>query len=311
MAVIGMDLGGTKLSTAIIHHDGTISEKKSTPLEGRKGKEAGFLIITTLRKMLSASVQKNIPISGIGICIPGIYYSATGHVWAPNIPNWENYPLLEELSASLKGTPLKIKIDSDRACYILGETWLGAARNSKNAVFMAIGTGIGAGIICDGRILRGYGDIAGSVGWMGLTPEYRDQYRFCGCFEYHASGEGMVKSANDMIAVKKSGPHKQLYNNSAEIFEAYDKEEDIAVYIIEEAIKYWGMASANIISLFNPEIIVFGGGVFGPASRFINRIKKEAEKWAQPVSIKQVKFRISLLGGNAGLIGAGRLALQI
>lgn len=306
-----MDLGGTKLSIAIIHHDGTISEKTSTPLEGRKGKEAGLLMITTLKKVISASSKNNMPISGIGICVPGIYYSATGHVWAPNISGWEYYPLLEELSGLLKGTPFQIKIDSDRACYILGETWLGAAKNSKNAVFMAIGTGIGAGIICDGRIIRGHSDIAGAVGWMGLTTEYRDQYRSCGCFEYHASGEGLVKSANNMIAANKSGSRKQIYNNTAEIFAAYDKGEDIAVNVIEEAIKYWGMASANIISLFNPEIIVFGGGVFGPAGRFIGRIKKEAERWAQPVSMKQVKFGLSMLGENAGLAGAGRLALQI
>ncbi|UCG28301.1 MAG: ROK family protein, partial [Bacteroidales bacterium] len=252
-------------------------------------------------------------ISGIGICVPGIYYSETGHVWAPNIPGWEYYPLLEELSDSMKGSSVQIKIDSDRACYILGETWLGAAKNSKNAIFMAIGTGIGAGIICDGRILRGFGDIAGSVGWMGLTPEYRNQYRSCGCFEYHASGEGILKSANDLIAANKNktGSRKKFYNNTAEIFEAYDKGEDIAVYILEEAIKYWGRASANIVSLFNPEIIVFGGGVFGPASRFISQIKKEAERWAQPVSMKQVTFGLSVLGGNAGLAGAGRLALQI
>jgi glucokinase len=83
----------------------------------------------------------------------------------------------------------------------------------------------------------------------------------------------------------------------------------MAVAVLDNAIELWGMAAANLVSLFNPEIIVFGGGVFGPAARFLDRIRDEARRWAQPIAIEQVRFVVSTLAGDAGLFGAGRLAM--
>jgi glucokinase len=305
--VIGMDLGGTKLSAAIIGQDGSITEKTSHPLAGKKGEEAGRLIVKVLNEKITVANKKNIRVTGVGIGVPGIYHSSDGHVWAPNIPGWDHYPLREELTEALKNTGLSIKIDSDRACCILGETWTGVARGSQNAVFLAVGTGIGAGILCNGRILRGNDDIAGAIGWMALTPDYDEQYGRYGCFEYHASGEGLVRWANSIIS--RRGSSRPLYTDSREIFSDYEATEETAVTVIENAIRYWGMASANLISLFNPEYLVFGGGIFGPAARFIDDIRKEAERWAQPVSFGGVRFCNTRLGGDAGLTGAGRLAM--
>src|SRR5690606_7336356 len=116
----------------------------------------------------------------------------SGTVWAPNIPGWEDYPLKAELEAVLNRIP--VSIDSDRACYILGEYWKGAAQNCEDAIFLAVGTGIGAGILADGRILRGAGDIAGAIGWMALDHPYQEKYIPCGCFEYQASGDGVART---------------------------------------------------------------------------------------------------------------------
>jgi glucokinase len=305
--VIGMDLGGTKLSAAIIGPDGSAAENINLPLAGKKGAETGRLIVSVLKEMLSVANKKNLLVAGVGLCVPGIYHSSTGHVWAPNIPGWDHYPLKDELAEALKNTGLTIKIDSDRACSILGETWTGIARGSQNAIFLAVGTGIGAGILCDGRILRGNADIAGAAGWMALTPEYNDQYKKYGCFEYHASGDGLVRWANSLIS--RGGKNMAPYASAREIFGDYEAGKETAVIVIENAIRYWGMASANLISLFNPEYLVFGGGVFGPAARFIDDIRKEAERWAQPVSFGSVKFCNTILGGKAGLTGAGKLAM--
>lgn len=95
-----------------------------------------------------------------------------------------------------------------------------------------------------------------------------------------------------------------------DIFAAYEVDDKLAVAVIKQAIEYWGMAVANLVSLFNPEKIIFGGGVFGPASKFLNDIFKEALKWGQPISMQQVKLEVSALGSDAGLYGAGYLAIR-
>ena len=99
--------------------------------------------------------------------------------------------------------------------------------------------------------------------------------------------------------------------STARLFEAYDRGDEVAVQVMDGAIEFWGMATANLVSLFNPETIVFGGGVFGPAVRFLDRIRAEARRWAQPIAMQQVRFVASNLGGDAGLYGAARLAMTV
>jgi glucokinase len=217
-------------------------------------------------------------------------------VWAPNIPGWEKYPLEKESRRLVKCIP--IRIESDRTCYILGEHWRGAAKGCTDAIFLAVGTGIGVGIMSGGRVIHGHNDIAGAIGWMGLQRPWQRKYKTCGCFEYHASGEGLARVARELG-----------WDASAqEIFQAYNKGDRRAKKVIEQAITLWGMAVANLVSLFNPQKLVFGGGAFGPAAKFLPRIYGEATKWAQPISIRQVKLVKSKLGADAGLFGAAWLA---
>ncbi len=314
MHVIGVDLGGTKLAAAIFDGEGLFLQKKVTPLAKRQGKEVGRLIGDEIGHLLTAGRKKGYSITGIGISVPGIYFSERGSVWAPNIPGWDEYPLLGELRSVSGLKDAEVRIDSDRACYILGETWRGKAQGCRNAIFVAIGTGIGAGILVDGRILRGHGDIAGAIGWMGLDRPFRDVYRSCGCFEYHGSGEGIARVARELLT-KEQG-HKSLLAQkessqitSYDVFDAYQQNDVLAIKVFDHCIEFWGMSVANLISIFNPEKIILGGGVFGPAARFLDRIIAEALKWAQPISSRQVSIEVSSLGDDAGLIGAGKLAL--
>jgi glucokinase len=308
MKVMGLDLGGTKLASAIFSEQGAILCKENAPLAGREGSGVSALIVETARAMAERE-----PVEAIGVCIPGIYYAQKGSVWAPNIPGWTDYPLLGELNHAFPGT--SIRIDSDRACYILGERWQGAAQGCRNAIFLAIGTGIGAGILIDGRVLHGHGDIAGAIGWMGLVQPYEYKYANCGCFEYHASGDGLARVARDYLTADP-GCQSELRSKlgtgmkGVDVFAAFENGDEVAMRILDEAIVYWGMAVANLVSTFNPEKIIFGGGVFGPAVQFIERIQAEAKKWAQPIGFAQVALKISSLGGDAGLIGAGSLALE-
>ena len=320
MAVIGFDLGGTKLAGALFGANGKILQKRVVPLGGRTGCGVGELIRQELKALLAAARSQRVSVSAIGVSVPGISYSKTGKVWAPNIPGWEDYPLRREILAALPDKRIRVVIDSDRACYILGETWQGCAKGCRNAIFLAVGTGIGAGVLNDGRILRGAHDIAGAIGWLALDRPFRPEYVGCGCFEYHASGEGLAKVAKELLARRPDRAtgrgyrvtRLQGYNGltAREVFSAYDRGDPVARQVVAQAVEFWGMAVANLASLFNPEKIIFGGGVFGPAAQFLGDIYAESLKWAQPISIKQVKLQASKLGGDAGLYGAGCLALQ-
>lgn len=311
MALLGIDLGGTKLALALFNESGKILHKETLALEKRKGKEVGELIIKSVIQLKDSKIYGEI--TSIGFSVPGIYHIKTGTVWAPNIPEWDDYPLLNEIK-NVSGY-IPVTIDSDRACYILGESWQGNAHGCKDAIFLSVGTGIGAGIMINGEILRGSNDIAGSIGWMALDRPFDEKYKNCGCFEHYASGEGIAKITRALLKEQKD--YKGELNNlhpekltSVEIFKAYNNKDPIAAIVIQKCIEFWGMAAANLVSLFNPEKIIFGGGVFGPATPLIPEIRKEAAKWAQPISINQVSFEVSGLAGDAGVFGAGYLALK-
>ncbi len=317
-AVIALDLGGTKLAGAILTPNGKMFCKTVVPLASRKGHAVGKLIRSELNVLREAARARHLAIAAIGVSVPGISHARTAKVWAPNIPGWEAYPLRRELLAAVPNQHIPVAIDSDRACYILGETWRGVAKGCRNAIFLAVGTGIGAGILVDGRILRGAHDIAGAIGWLALDRPFQRKYVGCGCFEYHASGEGLAKVAKELLGehgrernryrVARSRGHPEL--TAREVFAAYRRRDPLAREVIMQAVEFWGMAVANLVSLFNPEKIVFGGGVFGPGVKLLGEIGAEAKKWAQPISMQQVRLQASKLGGDAGLFGAGRVALQ-
>lgn len=313
MAFIGLDLGATKVNSALFSDEGEILILNRELIGERKGHEVGLVIQDHLNTLIREAENLNDRVHALGVSVPGIYFSQTGKVWAPNIAGWMDYPLLEELDILLKDRSVRISIDSDRACCILGEVWKGNAKGCRNAIFMAVGTGIGAGILIDGRILRGSGDIAGCAGWLALDRPYQEKYNSCGCFEYFASGNGLVRFANERLVQQNA--YSGVFRNGLELsagnlFDQYRSGDALAVEVIDRAVEYWGMAVANLVSLFNPEKIILGGGVFGEASRFVDRIYHEAEKWAQPIGFKSFTLEVSAIGPMAGLYGAAYLAIR-
>jgi glucokinase len=309
MAVLALDLGGTKLASAVFSEDGILLGKWKKELGVRSGDEVGSLIISEINYILTLSA---VTIDSVAIAVPGICNN-DGTVWVPNIAGWENYPILSVLKKACGD--IHVIAECDRSCYILGEAWKGNAMGCRNAVFIAVGTGIGAGILVNGEVVKGHGNIAGATGWMALCRPYSEDYRNCGNFEYFASGSGIAGYTRKLLAENKhyDGVLKQIDIQditAAEVFEAYEAGDYIATNVINSCVELWGMAAANFISIFNPEKIIFGGGVFGPAVSLLGKIKDEASNWAQPVSMQQVTIEQSALGGDAGLYGAGFLAIQ-
>jgi glucokinase len=152
------------------------------------------------------------------------------------------------------------------------------------------------------------------MGWLALERPFREELASCGCFEYYASGDGLARLARMILAEtpKYQGPLAQVPQDKLtahDLFTAYDQADPIAQRTLATAVEFWGMATANLVSIFNPDRIIFGGGVFGPAVRFLDEIRVEATKWAQPISMKRVQLLASELGSDAALYGAGFLAL--
>ena len=288
MPIAAIDLGGTKLAGALFEPGGRILYREFQPLRGRAGAEVGALVRQLLDKLARTG-----PIEALGMAVPGIFHSDRGTVWAPNIPGWDDYRLVDDLHTV---TAAPVTVESDRTCCIMGEVWQGEAQGARNAIFVAVGTGIGAGILADGRVLRGAHDVAGATGWLVLDGAYHEDYAACGNFEYHAAGPGIARAAGVATA--------------EEAFAAFARGDSRATQAVRTAVSYWGRAVANYVSLFNPEVIVFGGGLFGPAAELLDEIYAEARKWAQPVSINQVRLRTSALGADAALYGAAAAALR-
>ncbi|MGQ0561290.1 MAG: ROK family protein [Gemmatimonadota bacterium] len=288
MSVIAIDLGGTKLAGAVFDATGRILRRQVTAVAGRGGGDVALL----MRELID-TLARGESVQAIGVAVPGIYQRERGTVWAPNVPGWDDYPLLAELR---QVNSAQVAIASDRTCYILGEVWQGNARDARNAIFLAVGTGIGAGILADGRVLHGQNDIAGAIGWLALASEFRPEYEACGCFEHYAAGPGIARAAGVASA--------------EEAFAAFARGDPAATRAIRTAISNWGRAVANLVSLFDPEVIVFGGGVFGPAAALLDDIRAAALEWAQPISMRQVKLCVSALGADAGVYGAAAIAWE-
>jgi len=313
MAVIAINLISNSITSAAISIAGKIMHKETKPLDQKGGSEVSLMIQKDIKKLLSIYENEPIKVKAIGISVPGIAFIKSGTVWAPNIAGWENYPLLDEVSKLVKGKNIRIKIGSNRTCLILGEHWQGAAKKSKNAIFFSVGNGVGAGILIDGKILHGYNDGVGAVGWMALERPYRDIYKETGFMETRTSWKGILQALEEQVRKTKNYRGVFLSRNINEVsvyelFHAYKQKDKAAVKVIKDTFELWGMVVANLVSMFNPEVFIFGGQVFGPAMEFIPELVNETYKWALPLNAQKVKFVGSQLGSNAGLFGAGQLA---
>lgn len=289
-SVIAVDLGGTKLITAVVSEDGRVTGRTKHAVERAS--------LAASVEQIKAAIQESLALAqaadvhAVGLIVPGIFAKTTGMAWAPNLWGHNQVPLVAELQRVLE---VPVTIGSDRAGYVLGEQWLGAARDLKDVVFLAVGTGIGAGILTNGRVLNGCGGVAGAVGWFALGPrQHNEQYAAVGCWEAEAAGPALARrlnarSAEDVIAAARAG-------------------DAAALAAVEDTAHSLGLGIANLVSVLNPEMVVLGGGLMQAADLFLPTIRDTMSKWAQPISARQVRLELTQLGEDAGLLGAARLA---
>jgi len=311
-----VDIGGTKIASALFTADGEISAMARTPIAGAGGDAAAGQARAAIEALDEAARASGGRLAAVGLCVPGIAYSASGKVWAPNIPGWDQYPLLEKVQGLAPSRTVPLVLESDRSAYVAGEAWKGAAAGASDAVFLAVGTGIGAGIIAGGRILHGHEDIAGAVGWFGLDPDFKPEYAAMGSFEAEASGNSVARKARARLARGRSSVLLELAGGDLEsvtaetVAAAARREDPLALEVVSDVAAYLGMGLANIVSILNPEVVILGGGLFQAADLFLEPVRREFKRWAQPLAARSVRIELSRLGESAGLYGCGWLAWQ-
>ncbi len=290
---LAADLGGTKIRAARFDARGRLQALVETPTPAADGEAVAAAVIAVLEQLRTPAPQ------GIGVCVPGLVYP-DGHVWAPNLPGWQRYPLRARIRRGLAGYDGPVLIESDRNAFIAGEVWRGRARGARDAIAVMLGTGIGAGIWSGGRLLRGRHELAGAMGWLAVDQDLRPGYRQRGCLETLAAGPALAAAAR---AAGRNWDAPALVRRA----QAGDP---LARLLLAQAGAALGRGLANLVSLLNPEIIILSGGVADAAGKLLLApAQRELRRWAQPLAARQVKLAVSRLGARAPLLGLAGMLL--
>ncbi len=302
---IGIDIGGTSIKYGICSESGELIEQNSIDTPSDAPKETILEKLSGLvdKGLKTAKESKN-EIHAVGVGTPGSVDVERGFLMGntPNFTQWGNVGISEYLRSS---SALPVYADNDANLMAYGEYAFGAGKDRENVIFITLGTGIGGGIVVDGELYRGNFYAGAEIGHM--TIHYEGRKCRCGgigCWEQYASATAMIKDYN------RINPDNKV-DNTKQIFERYDNNETQAQRIIKQTIEYLGAGLANIINIFNPELIVIGGGVSEAGDWFIEEIYQAACRRAMDSSRKNVEIRAAKLGNRAGMMGAAAFALKM
>ena len=311
--IIAVDMGGTKFRVAMISRNGAIAAFTSIKTEAYKGVDN---IISRLTQAAHRIVNKaNVDmkeISGISLAIAGGIDIHRGLVTAsPHLPGWRNVPLKSIMEENL-GKRVRLVNDANAAA--LGEYFYGRGKGIKNLIYLTVSTGIGGGIIIDGHLYEGINGVAGEIGHMII----KDGGAKCscgsnGCFEAMVSGTAMAREAEASIKGHKNTLLKDIYekNNgqikAVDIARAARTGDSVAQKIVQNAAYYLGIGLTNIVNIFNPEMIVIGGGLSKMGNLLLGPAREVTKARAFTLAANNVKIVKSNLGDRAGLLGAAAL----
>jgi glucokinase len=315
LTLLAVDIGGTKTAAAWMTVSGEILRRAEEPTN-QSGPQAGLeQIERMLRSLLPDGQPAPEQVLGVGIGIPAVLELETDRViWAPNIHGWRDVDLRFTLQRQL-GLPVYVEYDGHTA--VMGEFWQGAGQGYRSVALLIIGTGIGGGLILDGRLFRGRDRLAGAAGWFALTtqPDQDDrQGQSIGQWESLGAGPGIALRA---LQALPDHPESSLYAciqqgslTAREVFEAARRGDALALQVVDETAGILGLGAANVVSLVNPEIVILGGSVGRQTDLLLPRIREVVLRWAQPASARSVQIVPAGLGGDAGLYGAAYAVLE-
>lgn len=312
--VVGIDVGGTNIVAGTVAEDGSeVLGLVSEPTIAEQGAEA---VVARIVKLARASIVAagRREIVGAGIGSPGPLNTETGVViLTPNL-GWVNMPLRDRIADALQ---LPATLDNDANCAIFGEWWRGAAQGVDHVVGLTIGTGVGGGIVLDGEIYHGASDVAGEIGHM--TIEANGRRCKCGndgCLEAYASGpaiaaravEGIESGAETALPQYVAGDLSRI--TAQVVYEAAHDGDAYALETVRDTAKLLGAGVANIVNIFNPEVVVICGGVTLAGEKLFGPLRSEVQRRAFKPAWEVCRILPGTLTGTAGVYGAAAVFMQ-
>lgn len=315
---VGIDMGGTNLRAAVVDCNGQIiaSIRRPSPIADAVNGQASF--IQAIHDVaLEARVEPS-ALCGVGIGIPGWMDRVTGQlVFAPKLVHWQEFFDLRVLQRELA---LPITVDSDPNVATLGELWAGAGRGTRNMVMVTLGTGLGCGIVIDGKLYAGHRGMSGEFGHIVIN-EYGDTICDCGtrgCLETQASGPAIARQGKQAVARGDETLMRDLADGKADdvttsiVFAAAARGDAAAGAIVEGAGKVLGIGLANLVSLFEPEMLIIGGGMADVGELILDPMRRAMTSHCYLLSMGYISLALSMaqLGDNAGMVGAAKLVFD-
>ncbi len=305
-AVIAIDLGGTNLRVAGVDTEGRVVHLSRDETGASGGPESVLgRLVGGLRSVDDRLRMSGWNVVGASLGVPGVISRREGVVASsPNLPGWKKIPLLDLIREKVD-LPLMMENDANAALY--GEFWMGAARGRRTAVLMTLGTGVGGGILIDGRLLRGADGMAGEIGH--LTVEREGEPCPCGnrgCLERYASASGVARRYR-RLQEESSGSPSPEETTAATVHSLALKGDALALRTFREAGTCLGIALASIVNIVNPEVIIIGGGLLPAWDFFMPSAREEMFRRAFQAPAERVGILPALLGDQAGYIGAAGL----
>ena len=307
--VVGVDLGGTKISTALSDIEGNIVCKTTVPTNAQEGEMAVLnRIINSIDKVISEGKLSYNDVEAIGIGSPGPLDAKKGIIiTTPNLP-FKNFDLVKPIAKKFE---VPVFLDNDANVAAIGEFMFGAGKGAENIVFFTVSTGIGGGAILNGKVYRGHTSNALEIGHMTVAPNGpRCNCGNIGCVEATSSGTSIAKRGHEALATNVETSLRKYENvTSYEVFVEAAAGDPVAKDIIDEAMNYLGIAVANSVAIFDPEYVIIGGGVSKAGNVVFDTIRKVVDKRCFKSMAESVKIVPAGLGTDAGLIGSVALAL--
>jgi glucokinase len=311
---VGVDVGGTKVAAGLVNSAGEITHQMRVPMVAADA-AAGLAAVTSAIDSVRAAADMKSLISGIGICAPGPLDPRTGIVInPPNLPGWRNFPLADLITKAYR---LPVRVDNDGNAAALAEALWGAGRGYRNVFCATIGTGIGTGIVFDGRIYHGRTGAAAEGGHM--TIDYRGPRCACGklgCIEALASGPAIARRASEKIAAGRrsaiteyAGGH--LERITAEMVgRAYDDGDLLAKEVLQETAMFLTVWLGNITDLIEPDVMIVGGGVAPMLQPLFGEIRDRLPSWCVNSHCQEIPLVAAHYGAEAGIAGGAALCRE-
>ncbi|MCM3702090.1 MULTISPECIES: ROK family glucokinase [Paenibacillus] len=309
---IGVDLGGTAIKVGICNEEGQLLHTYEGPTETEKGADT---IVANIERYVRLIVEQSPfswdQVAGVGAGVAGFTNVREGIIiLAPNV-GLRDFHIREILEQRL-GKP--IKIDNDANVAALGEAWGGAGKGVDNCVCYTLGTGVGGGIIIDGKIYQGFSGMAGELGHMSVVPDLEAIGCGCGqmgCLETVSSATGIIRMAKDAVARGDLTSLAQVENIMAkDVFDAAKAGDEAAIRIVNRAAFYLGKSLAAVAVVLNPELFIIGGGVSKAGDILFNEIRSVFAKLTPEPVQRGMRIVPATLGNDAGMVGAAGLFLR-